>query len=133
MGWMNRQDPYSISVPISSVAANAEQEVPVACFSNDIRILQAYFVQATAIVTDTTSGFAMQLRAHDTGGTLSGTLATYTATTAAATVAATVPITLSATTTSTLPAGHMLTYAETTIGTGTARANGVLNVEYIHL
>lgn len=133
MSWMNAGDPGIVMKTISSVAAAAEQEKMVAAFSHDVRIIAARFIPETAMITDTTSGFAFDLAVHDTGGTLASTVATYTATTAAATLPATVPVALTVIgSQSTVTAGYVLTWKERTIGTGTARANGELVVEYTY-
>jgi len=131
MSWMNAGNPIAITKAISSVAANAEQEKMVGTFSQDVRIIAAYLIPDTAMVTDTDSGYALDLAVHDTGGTLATTVATYTATTAAGTNPATVRVPLTVITSqSTVTAGKVLTYKERTIGTGTARSNGQLVVEY---
>ncbi len=137
MSWMNKQVPGQFRWSISSVAANAGQEVMLgATAANKIRIVSACFTPATAMVTDTDSGFALYLMNQGTVGTLGQTVASKVFTTAAATAAASVPISLTLASDAddqVLSASDVLTYKETTIGTGTARANGVLTVEYIIL
>lgn len=131
MSWLNAGAPNRLAVRITSCAANAQQELMLGAFGADVRVIACRFVPDTAMVTDSDSGYALDLVTHDTGGTLSTTVATYTATTAAGTCPATVPVSLTVTgSRSTVPAGYVLGWKERTIGTGTARANGVVVIEY---
>jgi hypothetical protein len=134
MSWMNRQDPYALRVAITSVAANAGQEVLIGEFTNDIEITGAYLTGATAIVSASGAGFLLSLMKNSTAGVRNGTLATYSISTAAAeTIGATQSAYLTPTTVPTMDKGEVLVYVESTVGTGTARASGTLVVEYIHL
>lgn len=146
MSWMNRQLPQQWHIPISSCAANAEQELMLGeATTNRIRIVAVSFTNKTAIVTDTDSGFRFDLMNAGTSGTLGRTVASFLANTAAATLAATqsIALTLSTATwtdsqTATrknteIEAGEVLVWKESTVGTGTARSDGVVNIESIIL
>jgi hypothetical protein len=130
----NRQWPLSVSRYIGSCAADAEQELALGGWPNNrSQLLRATFFPDTAIVTDTTSGFALHLLNKGTSGTANTTIATYTATTAAATLGAYKPISLTfstATGYTVVDEDEVLTWKETTLGTGTARANGQLHIEH---
>ncbi len=137
MSWMNRQLPLYITSRISSVAADAEQEVMLfESATNNIEILSARFTPDSNIVTDNDSAFGFYLVNEGTSGTLNTTVASFTATTTAATFSATQSIALTLSTASgatEIEAGEVLTWKETTIGTGTARANGVVTIEAVIL
>lgn len=131
----NQQWPLMYSRYIGSCAANAEQELALGGFpSNKIRILRAAFVPDTDIETDTNSGFAFHILNKGTVGTLNTTIATYTAGTVAATLSRYKRMALTnstATSAMVVDDGQLLTWKETTIGTGTARANGQVQIEYV--
>ncbi len=145
MSWMNRQHPVPLVIPISSVAADAETEKALFELGNDIEIVAARFTNEDAIVTDTDGGFTFALINEGTAGTLGRTVASYVATTAAATFGATQSISLSVSTATwtdsgsatrratEVEEGEVLAWKETTIGTGTARSDGHLTIEYIIL
>lgn len=135
MSWRNRQFPGILSLPIGSVAANAEQERSILELeNNDIEIISARFVPDTAIVTSTAAGFTFQLVNKGTSGTAAGTVASYTGNTVAGTLALKqgVAMTLAAGM-ETISAGEVLTWKETTLGTGTARYNVNVIIEYVIL
>ena len=131
----NRQWPLRYTRYVGSVADNAEQELALGGLPNNRhQILRAAFVPDTAIVTDTTSGFYFHILNKGTSGTVNTTIATYTATTAAGTLAAYKRIELTnstATDAMVVAEGELLTWKEATLGTGTARANGEVQIEYI--
>lgn len=131
----NRQWPQMYTRYIASCAANAAQELALGGFPNNrAEIVRAVFVPDTDIVTDTDSGFYFYLLNKGTSGTLNGTIATYTATTAAATLGKYKLIELTNSTTSgdmVIESDEVLTWKEGTLGTGTARANGNVQIEYI--
>ena len=134
MSWANDQLPVSFTRFVTSCAANAEQELALGGFpANKVRLVRVSFFPDTAIETDTTSGFKFYVLNKGTSGTANTTIATYTATTVGATLAAYKAIELTFSTAS--GAQHVsedqyLTWKETTLGTGTARANGFVQVEY---
>jgi hypothetical protein len=134
MSWANEQFPLSLSRYVGSCAANAEQEIALGRFPNNgARLLRVAFYPDGDIETDTTSGFAFHLLNKGTAGTVNTTIATYTATTAAATLSKYKELALTFSTASgaqSVTEDQYLTWKETTIGTGTARANGVVRVEY---
>lgn len=134
MSWANEQFPLSISRYVTSCAANAGQELALGGFAgNSARLVRVAFYPDSDIETDTTSGFAFHLLNQGTAGTANTTIATYTATTAAATLGKFKPIVLTFSTASgaqDVTEDQGLTWKETTIGTGTARANGNVVVEY---
>lgn len=128
----NRQWPLSYTRHISSCAANAGQEIALGGWTNNrAQLLRVTFFPDTDIVTDTDSGFYFYLLNKGTSGTANTTIATYTATTAAATLGKYKPISLSLTSSlSSVSEDEMLTWKEATLGTGTARANGIVHIEY---
>ena len=145
MSGMNRQTPQALVFPISSVAANATAEKCLLELRNSIEIVAARFTPDTAIVTDTDSGFLFAILNEGTAGTLGRTVASYLGNTIAATLAATQSIELGLSTatwtdshTATrrateIEAGEVLSWKEGTVGTGTARSNGFLTIEYVIL
>lgn len=143
MSWMNRQVPAALVIPISSVAANAGTEKVLFELRNSIEIVGARFVGDREIKTDNDSGFTLAILNEGTSGTLGRTVASRVANTVAATFAATQSIELTpsdatwtdsqtATRRATeVDAGEVLSWKESTIGTGTARSNGQLIIEYV--
>lgn len=128
----NRQWPLSYTRYITSCAANAGQELALGGFPNNrAQLLRVSFFPDTDIETDTDSGFYFYVLNKGTSGTANTTIATYNSGTAAATLskykAIDVPITGSL---SSVDEGEYLTWKEATLGTGTARANGFVLVEY---
>lgn len=137
MSWMNRQLPGQFRVRIGSCAANAEQELMLGeCTTNNIRIMAAVFTGESSIITSTAAAFGAYLVNQGTSGTLNTTVANYGGTLVGATLAATQSISLTLSTVSgatQIDSGEVLTWKETTVGTGTARSNGAITVEYIIL
>lgn len=135
MSWMNRQVPGVLTFPISSVAANAETEKCLVELSKDIQIVSARFTNDTAMATDSTSGFVLALINEGTAGTLGQTVASFNGDTVSdLALAATQSVELSlstATGATEIDAGEVLAWKETTIGTGTARSNGYVTIEYV--
>lgn len=128
----NRQWPLSYTRYITSCAANAGQELALGGFPNNrAQIVRVSFFPDTDIVTGTAAGFYFHVLNKGTSGTANTTIATYTATTAAATLAKykaiDIPLTSSL---SSVDEDESLTWKEATLGTGTARANGFVLVEY---
>lgn len=128
----NRQWPLSYTRYITSCAANAGQELALGGFPNNrAQIVRVSFFPDTDIVTGTAAGFYFHVLNKGTSGTANTTIATYTATTAAATLAKykaiDIPLTSSL---SSVDEDEYLTWKEATLGTGTARANGFVLVEY---
>lgn len=128
----NRQWPLSYTRYITSCAANAGQELALGGFPNNrAQIVRVSFFPDTDIVTGTAAGFYFYVLNKGTSGTANTTIATYTATTAAATLAKykaiDIPLTSSL---SSVDEDESLTWKEATLGTGTARANGFVLVEY---
>jgi hypothetical protein len=130
---MNRQDPRRETIRISSVAANQGQEVCAVCApSNAVRIVRVRYIPDTQIVTSAAAGFVLALVNVGTAGASATTVASGTFNTAA-TYPAKVPISLALSSNRDVSAGEVLTWKESTVGTGTARANGAVVIEYIHL
>lgn len=133
MSWMNRQVPGILTFAVSSVAANAETEKALFEFSNDVQIIAARFTNDTEIKTSTAAGFNFALVNEGTAGTL-GTTVAYSSNTVGATLGATQSIDFTMSTVSgatELDAGEVLAWKETTVGTGTARSNGYVTIEYV--
>ena len=130
---MNLQDPRRETIRISSVAANQGQEVCAMCApNNSVRIVRVRYIPDSQIITSAAAGFVLALVNAGTAGAGATTVASDTFNTAA-TYPAKVPISLTLSSSVDVSEGEVLIWKESTVGTGTARANGAVVIEYIHL